>query len=62
MEEAVNAIKDLSKEETPSPQPDAYDHFAAYVAAQLRVLSSEQRAICEVEIVKILTRQGHAQS
>lgn len=33
MEEAAAAIKDLSKE-VPS-QADAYDHFAAYVAAQL---------------------------
>lgn len=60
MEEAVAAIKDLSKEGT--PQADAYDHFGAYVAAQLRVLTSEQRAFCEVEIVKILSRQNHAQS
>lgn len=60
MEEAAAAIKDLSKE-VPS-QADAYDHFAAYVAAQLWVLTSEQRAFCEIEIVKILSGQSRAQS
>lgn len=55
MEEAVAAMKDLSKEET--HQLDAYDHFAAYVAAQLRIMTPEQRAFCEVEIVKILSKK-----
>lgn len=52
MEEAVAAIKDLTKEKI--PQTDGYDHFGAYVAAQLRVMTPEQSAHCEIEIVKIL--------
>lgn len=61
LEEAVAAMKDLSKEGT--PQTDAYDHFGAYVAAQLRMLTPEQRAFCEIEIVKIISStQSHAQS
>lgn len=56
MEEAVAAIKDLSKEGT--PQADAYDHFGAYVAAQLRVLTPEQHAFYEIGIIKILSRQN----
>lgn len=60
MEKAVAAMKDLSKEK--APEADAYDHFGAYVAVQLRTLSSEKRAYCETEIVKILSIQNSLQS
>lgn len=56
MEEALDTIRNMAKENLPPPKMDRFDMFGAYIASRLRSMIPEDQELYEREILKVLVQ------